>query len=99
MSRAMMDLLARAMDDAWESFGDSVAAVTEDEYHWRPSPDALTLADLLLLESEDWRGYYAKMPTPPPLATIEHKMAHVAVCKIMYTEYGVSRRTPAVAMG
>lgn len=80
--------MSRAMMDAWESFGDSVADMTENEYHWRPSPDALTFADLLPPESEDWRGYYAKMPTPPPLATIEHKIAHGAVCKIMYAEYG-----------
>ncbi len=109
MSRAMVELLAREMDGAWKSFCDTLEGLTEDEYHWRPTPDALTLDDLLPPDSENWRTiaglagsaneqalaynrivereFFARMPAPPPLSTIAHKVAHVAICKIMYAEY------------
>lgn len=87
MSRAMIEFLARQMDGAWGRFRDALEGLTEEEYHWRSSPDALTLAHFLPPDSEDWREYYAKMPSPPPLSTIEYKVAHVAACKIMYAEY------------
>lgn len=83
----MIELLARQMDDAWRGFGDALEGLTEEEYHWRPSSDTLTLAHLLPPDSEDWRTYYAKMPSPPPLSTVEYKVAHVATCEIMYSEY------------
>ncbi len=109
MPRTVIELLAREMDGAWKSFCDTLEGLTEDEYHWRPTPDALTLDDLFPPDSETWRTsarltgpadkqaleynrivereFFARMPSPPPLSTIEYKVAHVATCKIMYAEY------------
>lgn len=71
----------------WLWLCESLDGLTDDEYVWRPTADTLTLDQLLPPESEDWRTYYAKFPSPPPLSTIEHKVGHVATCKLMYAEY------------
>ncbi|MGH2402921.1 MAG: DinB family protein [bacterium] len=82
----MIALLTRLMDDAWERFREALEGLTADEYHWRPSFGALTLADFLPPDDrEDLRAFYAKLPDAP--STIEYKVAHVAACKIMYVEY------------
>jgi hypothetical protein len=109
MSRTMVALLAREMENAWRSFCDALDGLSDDEYRWRPTDDTLTLDDLLPADSEQWRSvaglsgpagtealaynqvvereFFARFPIPPPLSTIEHKIGHVAVCKIMYAEY------------
>lgn len=87
MARSMVELLAREMDAAWRWLCESLDGLTDEEYKWRPTPDTLTLDQLLPPEAEDWRTYYAKFPTPPPLSTIEHKIGHLATCKLMYAEY------------
>ncbi|MGQ0549136.1 MAG: DinB family protein [Armatimonadota bacterium] len=88
MSRALMELLTRQMDNAWAGLREALEGLTEEEYHWRPSPDALTF-DVLLPpdDEEDPHAYWGKMPFAFPSSTIEYKVAHVATCKIMYVEY------------
>ena len=85
MSRAMVDLLLREMDSAWEGFVDALEGLTDHEYHWRPAPNAFTLRHVVTPDSDDWPG--DPIDAPPPLSTIELKIAHVATCKIMYAEY------------
>lgn len=82
-----------AMDRAWGELGEGLAGLTESEYHWRPSHDALTLEDLLPADSGDARAYFASLPASGRLSTIEHKLAHVATCKVMYAEYAFRRGT------
>ncbi|MGH2375217.1 MAG: DinB family protein [bacterium] len=76
------------MDSAWAGLQRVLEGLTENEYHWLPSPDALTI-DVLLPpdEEEDPDAYWGRMPSPYPSSTIEYKAAHVATCKIMYVEY------------
>jgi uncharacterized damage-inducible protein DinB len=87
MSRAMVDLLLREMDSAWEGFVGALDGLTDDEYHWRPSADACTLRHVVPPDSEDWPGDRVEAGALPPLSSIELKVAHVATCKIMYAEY------------
>lgn len=75
------------MERAYGTFGEAVTGLTDGEYYWKPTQDALTVNDLLPPDGEDWRTYFSKMPALGQLSTIEYKMAHVATCKIMYVEY------------
>lgn len=85
MSRSLVDLLVREMDSAWEGFLGALDGLTDDEYRWRPSVEAFTLGHVVPPDSEDWPG--GPVDAPPPLSTIELKVAHVATYKIMYAEY------------
>lgn len=87
MSRALVELLTRQMASAWTGFQKALEGLTEEEYHWRPTPDALTLDAMLPPDDvDDPEEYWGRMP-PSSSATIEYKVAHVATCKIMYVEY------------
>lgn len=88
MSRALVELLARQMDNAWAGFQRALEGLTEEEFRWRPGPDALT-PDVMLPpdDEENPEDYWAKLPIPMSGTTIEYKVAHVATCKIMYVEY------------
>lgn len=87
MSRAQVELLTRQMDSAWAGLRKTLEGLTDEEYHWRPSPDALTLDVMLPPDDyEDPNAYWGKLPSCPG-TTIEYKVAHVATCKIMYVEY------------
>lgn len=83
-NRKLVDLLAREMDDAWNTLQKALDGLKEEEFWWRPSENAWTLRKI----NDRWSLDYDK-PTPIPKGplTIAWLIVHIAACKVMYVEY------------
>jgi len=85
MNRQTVDLLAAAMDEAWESLCRWVEGLSDEEFFWEPVPGCWTV-------HPDDRGrwiadYATPDPDPPPFTTIAWRLIHIATCKVMYHEH------------
>ena len=85
MVGAAVDLLAREMSETFHDMRSRLAGLTEAEFFWEPVPGAWTV-----FRREDGRWdypYEEPDPDPAPVTTIAWRLAHVAMCKVMYHEY------------
>ena len=85
MVGAAVDLLAREMSETFHDMRSPLAGLTEAEFFWEPVPGAWTV-----FRREDGRWdypYEEPDPDPAPVTTIAWRLAHVAMCKVMYHEY------------
>ncbi|MFQ6125586.1 MAG: DinB family protein [Candidatus Heimdallarchaeota archaeon] len=87
-NRKLVDLLAREMDDAWDTLQQALDGLTEEEFWWKPSKNAWTLRKI----NDRWSLDYDK-PTPIPKGplTVAWLVVHIAACKVMYVEYAVQK--------
>ncbi|MBI4278774.1 MAG: DinB family protein [Armatimonadetes bacterium] len=74
MSRARIEQLLESVDEASRWVWSVVRDITDDEYRWKPVPDAFTLRDA-------W-----PQPGEGP-STIEFKLAHLAGWKARYANF------------
>ena len=82
---AAVDLLAREMSETFHDMRSRLHGLTEAEFFWEPVPDAWTV---FRREDGRWDSHYEEPdPQPAPFTTIAWRLAHVAMCKVMYHEY------------
>jgi hypothetical protein len=83
MARAA--LLMQAMDDNHARVRDRLEGMDEEEFFWKPVPEAWTIFHD---GTGRWRYDYA-IPDPEParVTTIAWQMIHLGTCKVMYHEY------------
>jgi hypothetical protein len=80
-----VDVLLRQMDAAYAKLVQRVDELDEDEFFWKPVPDAWTLR---WMPDGRWSYDYAfPDPDPAPVTTIAWRLNHIATCKVMYHEY------------
>lgn len=71
MTRARIEVLLADHDIASRRVSNAIQGLTEDDYYWKPIPEAFTLKDLI--------------PQPQSgISTIEWKLAHLALAKMRY---------------
>ena len=79
-----VDLLAREMSETFHDVRSRLHGLSEDEFFWTPVPGSWTVFE----DGGRWEHHYAEPdPDPAPFTTIAWRLAHVAMCKVMYHEY------------
>jgi hypothetical protein len=93
------------MSEAFHEMRARLHGVTDEEFFWQPAPGAWTV-----FRGADGRwdhDYEEPDPDPAPVTTIGWRLAHLAMCKVMYHEHAFGSgeltwrtiETPATAEG
>lgn len=85
-----VDMLARAMSEAFHEMRGRVQGMTDEEYFWEPVEGCWRV-----YRRADGRwdhDYEEPDPDPAPFTTIGWRLAHIATCKVMYHEYAFGPR-------
>jgi hypothetical protein len=82
-----------AMDEAYTRLRARLDGLTDEEFFWRPVPEAWTIHED---KPGHWTYHYAiPDPDPAPTTTVGWQLVHLGTCKVMYHEwaYGAARMT------
>jgi hypothetical protein len=73
--RAVLPVLLRGWDDAWERLDHRLVGLTDDEYLWAPVADTWTVRPV----AGGWTADFADPdPDPAPVTTIAWRLWHIA---------------------
>ena len=86
-------LLASTMEEAYTRLLDRLDGITDDEFFWKPVPDAWTIYQD---RPGHWTyNYEIPDPDPAPMTTIAWQVVHLVTTRFMYHEwaYGTAKLT------
>jgi len=92
--RAVLPLLLRGWDDAWERLDRRLIGLTDEEYLWEPVPGCWTVR----AEGGGWVADWADPePDPAPVTTVAWRLGHLASgCLASYLDRSPAGRPLAV---
>jgi DinB family protein len=87
------ELLAATMEYAYTRLRDRLEGVDDEEFFWKPVPDAWTIYEE---RPGHWTYHYEiPDPHPAPMTTIAWQVVHLGTTRLMYHEhaYGAAKLT------
>ena len=80
------ELLVATMEQAYARLRGRLDGVDDEEFFWKPVPDAWTIYEDL---PGHWTYNYAiPDPNPAPLTTVAWQVVHLGTTRLMYHEHG-----------